>query len=241
MIKPDILGTELPYGPWSCRGCDVWDAITAAVNGDAPALGRLPLHRAVAASAREVIKLLLDRGADIHALHGLGAWRCTRRRAQATVRWWSCSSRTAPIPTAGSIRPETPRTPPAALSCARCCSRAAARSAPSTWSGWARTTRCCAASPPTRARPTPAAAACTRPPASQHLREGRGLPVDAARVGGAQRPAGHGRVAAGPGRGDQPRGRRAVGHPAHVGDQARTWSHRRDPAAGRRDRVSATP
>jgi hypothetical protein len=32
-----------------------------------------------------------------------------------------------------------------------------------------------------------------------------------------------------------------VGHPAHVGDQARTWSHRRDPAAGRRDRVSATP
>src|SRR6059036_2219968 len=34
--------------------------------------GGTPLHRAVAASAREVIELLLDRGADIHALHGAG-------------------------------------------------------------------------------------------------------------------------------------------------------------------------
>jgi ankyrin repeat protein len=34
--------------------------------------GATPLHRAVAASAREVIGLLLDRGADIHALHGPG-------------------------------------------------------------------------------------------------------------------------------------------------------------------------
>jgi hypothetical protein len=34
--------------------------------------GGTPLHRAVAASAREVIGLLLDRGADIHALHGAG-------------------------------------------------------------------------------------------------------------------------------------------------------------------------
>jgi ankyrin repeat protein len=34
--------------------------------------GGTPLHRAVAASAREVIRLLLDRGADIHALHGAG-------------------------------------------------------------------------------------------------------------------------------------------------------------------------
>ena len=31
-----------------------------------------PLHRAVAVSAREVVKLLLDRGADLHALHGAG-------------------------------------------------------------------------------------------------------------------------------------------------------------------------
>ncbi|MFQ5740043.1 MAG: ankyrin repeat domain-containing protein [Acidobacteriota bacterium] len=35
--------------------------------------GGTPLHRAVAAQAREVVRLLLDRGADIHALHGSGA------------------------------------------------------------------------------------------------------------------------------------------------------------------------
>jgi ankyrin repeat protein len=35
--------------------------------------GGTPLHRAAAASARRVIPLLLDRGADIHALHGSGA------------------------------------------------------------------------------------------------------------------------------------------------------------------------
>jgi ankyrin repeat protein len=34
--------------------------------------GGTPLHRAVAASARAVIALLLDRGADLHALHGAG-------------------------------------------------------------------------------------------------------------------------------------------------------------------------
>jgi ankyrin repeat protein len=34
--------------------------------------GGTPLHRAVAASARRAIELLLDRGADIHALHGRG-------------------------------------------------------------------------------------------------------------------------------------------------------------------------
>src|SRR5262245_11537168 len=34
--------------------------------------GGTPLHRAVVGSAHEVIKLLLDRGADIHAIHGAG-------------------------------------------------------------------------------------------------------------------------------------------------------------------------
>jgi ankyrin repeat protein len=34
--------------------------------------GGTPLHRAVAASAREVVSLLLDRAADIHAVHGSG-------------------------------------------------------------------------------------------------------------------------------------------------------------------------
>jgi len=179
MIKLEEFESDLPYGPWLSRGCDVWDAICAAVNGDAGALrlllerdsklakydqplyfavreghldaaqvlldagadsgeelltvardrghervvqlleetrarrgrikpaeadhpihvavasgdvvrvqalldaepqllhlsdraGGTPLHRAVAASAREVVKLLLDRGADLHALHGAG-------------------------------------------------------------------------------------------------------------------------------------------------------------------------
>jgi ankyrin repeat protein len=34
--------------------------------------GATPLHRAAAAAAHDVIRLLLDRGADIHALHGAG-------------------------------------------------------------------------------------------------------------------------------------------------------------------------
>jgi ankyrin repeat protein len=87
MIKPDVLGSELPYGPWSCRGCDVWDAITAAVNGDAPALGRLlardpnlyraeywytqPIHFAVREGHLDATRVLLDAGADADAV-GLG-------------------------------------------------------------------------------------------------------------------------------------------------------------------------
>jgi ankyrin repeat protein len=85
MIRPAVLESERPHGPWSCRGCDVWDAIRAAASGDAAFLdndpqlvhrvdrgGGTPLHRAVASSARDVVKLLLDRGASIHALHGAG-------------------------------------------------------------------------------------------------------------------------------------------------------------------------
>ena len=34
--------------------------------------GGTPLHRAVASSARDVVRLLLDRGADINAVHGAG-------------------------------------------------------------------------------------------------------------------------------------------------------------------------
>ncbi len=34
--------------------------------------GGTPLHRAVAGSASDVVKFLLDRGADIHAIHGAG-------------------------------------------------------------------------------------------------------------------------------------------------------------------------
>jgi ankyrin repeat protein len=43
---------------------------TLVHRGDAT--GGTPLHRAVMGSAREVIALLLDRDADIHAIHGVG-------------------------------------------------------------------------------------------------------------------------------------------------------------------------
>ena len=80
MIKPDELGSELPHGPWSCRGCDVWDAICAAVTGDAAALRLLlerdpnlyraeywytqPIHFAVREGHVEATRVLLDAGAD---------------------------------------------------------------------------------------------------------------------------------------------------------------------------------
>jgi hypothetical protein len=41
MIKLEEFESDRPYGPWLSRGCDVWDAICAAVNGDAGALGSL--------------------------------------------------------------------------------------------------------------------------------------------------------------------------------------------------------
>lgn len=80
MIKPNELGSELPHGPWSCRGCDVWDAISAAVTGDAAALRRLlerdpnlyraeywytqPIHFAVREGHLEAVRVLLGAGAD---------------------------------------------------------------------------------------------------------------------------------------------------------------------------------
>jgi len=50
---------------------ELLDADPSLVNqGDRR--GGTPLHRATAGSARDVVKLLLDRGADIHAIHGAG-------------------------------------------------------------------------------------------------------------------------------------------------------------------------
>ena len=76
MIKPNVLESELPYGPWSCRGRDIWEAISAAASGDAPALARLlardpnlyraeywytrPIHFAVREGHLEATKILLD-------------------------------------------------------------------------------------------------------------------------------------------------------------------------------------
>jgi uncharacterized protein len=76
MIKPEEFATELPYGQWSCRGCDVWDTICAAVAGDAVALRRLlerdpnlsrynqPIHFAAREGHIDAVRLLLDAGAD---------------------------------------------------------------------------------------------------------------------------------------------------------------------------------
>lgn len=80
MIKPDELASELPHGPWSCRGCDVWDTICAAVTGDVAALRRLlerdpdlyraeywysqPIHFAVREGHLEAVRVLLDAGSD---------------------------------------------------------------------------------------------------------------------------------------------------------------------------------
>ena len=50
---------------------ELLDADPSLINrGDRS--GGTPLHRAAAGSSRQVIELLLDRGADIHAIHGAG-------------------------------------------------------------------------------------------------------------------------------------------------------------------------
>ena len=80
MIKPEVLASELPHGPWSCRGSDVWDVLQAAASGDVASLGRLrgrdpnlcraeywytqPIHFAVREGHLATVKLLLDAGAD---------------------------------------------------------------------------------------------------------------------------------------------------------------------------------
>lgn len=80
LIKPDELGSKRPYGPWSSRGCDVWDTIVAARTGDAAALRRLlerdpnlsrynePLHFAVREGHIGAVRVLLDAGADPDAV-----------------------------------------------------------------------------------------------------------------------------------------------------------------------------
>ncbi|HEY3234012.1 MAG TPA: ankyrin repeat domain-containing protein, partial [Polyangiaceae bacterium] len=80
MIRPEELQSELPHGPWSCRGTDIWDVMCAAVTGDVPALQRLlardsnlyraeywytqPIHFAVREGHLEVVRVLLAAGAD---------------------------------------------------------------------------------------------------------------------------------------------------------------------------------
>ena len=80
MIKPDELAAEMPHGPFSCRGCDVWKMLCAAAAGDAAELRRLldrdpnlyraeywytqPIHFAVREGHLEAVRVLLDAGAD---------------------------------------------------------------------------------------------------------------------------------------------------------------------------------
>src|SRR5712671_3655348 len=102
MIRPRELQSD--------NGRDIWDTITAATPGEdhpihqaaqaddvvrvrelldaEPTLvnrsdraGGTPLHRAVLGSARRAIALLLDRGADIHAVHSVARG--------ASGGWWA--------------------------------------------------------------------------------------------------------------------------------------------------------
>ncbi len=86
MIRPDVLASERPYGPWGSRACDVWDTFVAAEAGDAPALRRLlerdpdlaraeysytaPLRLAVREGHVEATQLLLDAGGEPVSLNG---------------------------------------------------------------------------------------------------------------------------------------------------------------------------
>lgn len=99
LIQSDELGSERPYDPWSSRGCDVWEAITAARSGDAAALRRLlardpnlsrytePLHFAVREGHLEAAQVLLAAGADPDARGHDGETLATvaRERGHAAV------------------------------------------------------------------------------------------------------------------------------------------------------------
>lgn len=134
----------------------------------------LPIDFAVREGHLDAVHVLLEAGADPAAVSFWGEdlvtvardrgheavarlleQACARRGRFAPARTdvdhpihaaaAACSSRTAPTPTARSTLRATRPTPPARPSCARCCSRTAARSTRTTSCGWASTTRSCAA------------------------------------------------------------------------------------------------
>lgn len=80
MIRPHALDTDRPYGPWSCRGSDIWAVLRAAQDGEASTLRRLferdpdlyraeyaytqPIHLAVQEGHPAAVATLLGAGAD---------------------------------------------------------------------------------------------------------------------------------------------------------------------------------
>jgi ankyrin repeat protein len=93
-IQPEELASDRPYGEWSCRGRDIWDAFCAAEKGDAAALGDVlardpnlyraeywytpPVHFAVRAGRMKTTQVLLEAGAD-------PAWRAMSGDDLATL------------------------------------------------------------------------------------------------------------------------------------------------------------
>lgn len=80
MIKPPELDSDRPHGRYACRGRDIWDALSAAADGNAAVLRRVlardpnlyraeywyapPLYFAVREGHLEAVRILLDAGAD---------------------------------------------------------------------------------------------------------------------------------------------------------------------------------
>ncbi len=119
MIQPGELNSENPYGAWSSRGCDVWEAIGAAMTGDGPALRRLLerdpniaryhqlIHFAAREGHRDAVRLLLDGGADPDAeFHGDDPVTVARDRGHEAVAALLEASR-APHGRVGPLTPIT--------------------------------------------------------------------------------------------------------------------------------------